>query len=89
MGQPADISARLCFMFPGCLKRAGTLSDGHGTAKEEAPLTGERGGLLLRATIEEKRNKDRRRRLMCFTVFVQYNCPAGWEAWETSPLHAH
>ncbi|TNN82390.1 hypothetical protein EYF80_007225 [Liparis tanakae] len=26
--------------IPGCLKRAGTLSDGHGTAEEEAPLTG-------------------------------------------------
>lgn len=29
MGQPADISAQLCFMFPGCLKQAGTPSDGH------------------------------------------------------------
>lgn len=63
-------------MFPGCLKRAGTLSDGHRTAKEEAPLTekGAGGGLLLGATIEEKRSKDRRRWLMCFSVFVQYNC---------------
>lgn len=43
MGQPADISARLRFMFPGCLKRAGTLSNGHRTAKEEAPLKGEGG----------------------------------------------
>lgn len=81
MGQPADISARLCFMFPGCLKRAGTLSDGHRTAKEEAPLTGE-GGVLLGATIEEKKSKDRRRWLMCFSVFVQYNCVScrvgGW-----------
>lgn len=44
MGRPADISARLRFMFPGCLKQAGTLSNGHRTAKEEVPLTGERGG---------------------------------------------
>lgn len=43
MGRPADISARLRFMFPGCLKQAGTLSNGHRTAKEEVPLTGERG----------------------------------------------
>lgn len=33
-----------------------------------------RGVVLLGATIEEKRSKDRRRWLMCFTVFVQYNC---------------
>lgn len=33
-----------------------------------------RGGVLLGATIEEKRSKDRRRWLMCFSVFVQYNC---------------
>lgn len=32
------------------------------------------GGVLLGATIEEERGKDRRRWLMCFTVFVQYNC---------------
>lgn len=42
MGRPADITARLCFIFPGCLKQAGAPSDGRRTAKEEVPLTGQR-----------------------------------------------
>lgn len=33
-----------------------------------------RGGVILVATIERKRNKDRRRWLICATLFVQYNC---------------
>lgn len=65
MGRPADISARLRFMFGGCLKRVGTLSDGHGTAKEPAPLT-EKGSVLLWATIVEE---DRRRGLMCLCLY--------------------
>lgn len=42
MGRPADIAARLRFIFPGCLKQAGAPSDGRRTAKEEVPLTGQR-----------------------------------------------
>lgn len=30
--------------------------------------------MILVATIERKRNKDRRRWLICATLFVQYNC---------------
>lgn len=74
MGQPADISDRLLFMFLGCLKRAGTLSDGHRPAEEEAPLTGEGRWAswgYRRATEGQGQTE---RWLMRVTVFVQYNC---------------
>lgn len=74
MGRPADISDRLRFMFLGCLKRAGTLSDGHRPAEEEAPLTGEGRWAswgYRRATEGQGQTE---RRLMRVTVFVEYNC---------------
>lgn len=61
---------------PGVLNGRAPCLMGTGQPRRKLLWQG-RGGVLLGATMEQKKKKrstDRRRPLMCFTVFVQYNC---------------